>query len=47
MIESRLFHWGVLKDVLRYHSGRVGYDLRDVSGDEVKLQKNMDSNLVE
>ena len=39
MVESRLFHWVTAKHVLRYLCGTVGYDLKDVSSDEVKLQR--------
>ena len=39
MVEPRHSHWVAAKHVLRYLCGTVGYDLRDVLSDEVKLQK--------
>ena len=44
MVEPRHIHWVAAKHVLRYLHGTVGYGLRYVSGEEVKLQGYLDSN---
>ena len=44
MVELRLFHWLVENHGKRYLCGTVGYGLKDVLGDEVKLQGYIDSD---
>jgi hypothetical protein len=42
MVEPQQYHWVAAKHVLRYLHGIVGYGLKYVLGDEVKLQGYID-----
>ena len=44
MVEPRHVHWIATNHVLRYLHGTVGYGLRYVSDDEVKLQGYTDTD---
>jgi hypothetical protein len=44
MVELRHFHWVLMKHVLRYLRGIIGYGLRYVLGGEVRLQGYIDSD---
>jgi hypothetical protein len=46
MVVPRHVHWIATKHVLRYLHGTIGYGLRYVLGDEVKLQGYTDSDWV-
>jgi hypothetical protein len=44
VVESRQVHWVAMKHVIRYFQGSVGFGLRYVKGDGVKLHGYSDSN---
>ena len=44
MVESRHVHWVVTKHVLTYLRRTIGYNLRYVSGGQVRLQGDSDSD---
>jgi hypothetical protein len=46
MVEPRQVHWVAAKHVLRYLWGTVGFDIRYVEGDGVRLHGYSDSDWV-